>query len=57
MTKVLTTLTKANLHELFTLHIAARGEFTESLNDAETIFSVEKGITPFDLEIIAAEFM
>lgn len=57
MTKALTSLTKTNLHELFSLHVEAHGEITESANDADTIFSIEKGITPFDLEIVASEFM
>lgn len=57
MTKALTTLTKTNLHELFALHIEARGEVVASPDTADTIFSVERGITPYDLETIAAEFM
>jgi hypothetical protein len=57
MTKALTTLSKTNLHELFALHIEARGEIRMSSEAADTVFSVDKGITPFDLEIIASEFM
>lgn len=57
MTKALTSLTKTNLYELFVLHIEARGEITESMNDADTVFSTSKGITPFELETIASEFM
>jgi hypothetical protein len=57
MTKALTTLTKTTLYELFALHAEARGETTMSLDAADTIFSVEKGITPFDLETIVSEFM
>ena len=57
MTKALTTLTKTSLHELFALHIEARGEIIMSPDHADTIFSVEKGITPFNIETIASEFM
>jgi hypothetical protein len=57
MTKALTGLTKTNLYELFALHIEARGEICGSPDSAETIFSVEKGVTPFDLETIAAEYI
>ncbi len=57
MVKALTTLTKTSLHELFALHIEARGEIGISPETADTIFSVEKGITPFDIETIASEFM
>lgn len=57
MAKALTTLTKTNLHELFALHVEARGEAILSADNADTIFSIEKGITPFDLELIASEYM
>lgn len=57
MTKALTTLTKTNLYELFALHIKARGESCGAIENADTVFSIEKGITPFDLETVAAEFM
>lgn len=57
MARALTTLKKTTLHELFALHIEARGEVIMSAENADTYFSVEKGITPFDLETIAAEFM
>lgn len=57
MTRALTSLTKTTLHELFALHIEARGKFMMSEDNADTIFSIEKGITPFDLETIASEFM
>jgi hypothetical protein len=50
-------LKKTNLYELFELHIKARGEVVNSKEEAETIFSVEQGVTPFDIEVIAAEFM
>lgn len=57
MTRAMTNLTKTDLHELFSLHIQARGEISDSIENADTVFSVEKGITPFDLETIASEFM
>lgn len=57
MAKALTTLRKTSLQELFALHIEARGKTTDSVENADTIFALETGITPFDLETIAAEFM
>lgn len=57
MTRAMTGLTKTSLHDLFSLHIAARGEQTYSIENADTIFSVDQGITPFDLDVIAADFM
>ena len=48
---------KLNLHELFSLHTAARGEFVENKSDADTVFSIDEGITPFDLVKIGSEFI
>jgi len=57
MLRALTSLVKTNLYDLFALHIKARGEFVESLSDAKTVFSVNEGITPFDLDIVVSEFI
>ena len=58
MGKAMTTLRKADLYDLFALHAAARGELvsTKDQEKADTVFSVEKGITPFDIEAIMAEY-
>jgi hypothetical protein len=50
-------LQKPNLHELFSLHIAARGELVDSVEGAQTVFSLEQGITPFDLAEIGANWL
>jgi hypothetical protein len=42
---------------LFLLRADARGKLVEEERDADTVFSLEKGITPFDLETIAAEYL
>ncbi|MGK0291437.1 MAG: hypothetical protein ACI86H_002905 [bacterium] len=55
--QAITSLVKPNLHELFKLHIEARGTFVENAEDAETVFSVDQGITPFDTEEIMAGFL
>jgi len=57
MGKALTSLVKPTLHELFMLHAQARGTLTDQAEEADTVFSLEKGITPFDTEIIMADFM
>jgi hypothetical protein len=57
MTCDLTTFTNTTLYDLFSLQIEARGKIVMSPDNADTVFSVEKGITPFDLETIASEFM
>jgi hypothetical protein len=57
MLRALTSLRKTNLHELFDLHVRARGIRTDEMTQADTVFSVETGLRPTDLEKIAAEFM
>lgn len=48
---------RTNLYDLLKMHVDARGEFCETKEDADVIFDVEDGITPFDTEIILAEYM
>jgi len=48
---------KANLLELFEMHQEARGTKVDSAEEAETVFSVGTGITPFDTDKIIAEFL
>jgi hypothetical protein len=57
MLRALTGLRKTDLHTLFELHIRARGTRTADMAKADTLFSVETGIRPSDLETISAEFM
>lgn len=57
MGKALTTLRKPDLYDLFTLHAKARGELVDTIEQADTIYSVEQGITPFDIEQIMAEYL
>lgn len=57
MGRALTTLVKPTLHELFTLHAQARGTITDRMEEADTVFSMEEGITPFDMEVILADFL
>ncbi|WP_142284887.1 TerD family protein [Bacillus thuringiensis] len=55
--KALTNLVKPNLYDLFRLHIEARGELVQDIKEAESIFSLDKGITPFDIEKIISDFI
>lgn len=57
MLRAMTSLRKTTLYDLFSMHIKARGELVSDKKQADKIFSVEEGITPFQLEIIASEFM
>ena len=57
MGKAMTSFRKPDLYDLFMLHAKARGKRVDSPNQADTIFSVEKGITPYDIEHIMAEYL
>lgn len=57
MAKAMVELNKPNLKELLSLHVKARGTLVKDKDEAQTIFSVEEGITPFDTETIMGEFM
>lgn len=48
---------KPNLYDLFEMHAKARGTIVSDKSQAQTVFSIHEGITPFDSEIIASEFM
>lgn len=63
MGKAMTTLSKPSLYDLFSLHVKARGELVANIEELEegdeinTVFSVNEGVTPFEIEKIMAEFM
>jgi hypothetical protein len=57
MARSLTGLVKTDLHTLFSLHIKARGELVPERKTADMVFSVDQGITPFELSRIASEFL
>ena len=48
---------KPNLYDLFNLHIKARGIRVDNKEDADIIFDVEDGITPFDTDTIMGEYL
>lgn len=57
MGQAMTSLTKPNLYDLFMLHAAARGHLVERADAAQTVFSVNEGVTPFDIGKIMSEFI
>lgn len=57
MIRSLTGLRKTDLHTLFELHVRARGERVEGAEQAQTVFAIDRGVTPFDLDRIGAEYM
>ena len=48
---------KLSLYELFELHTFGRGELVDSIEKAETVFSISQGITPYNINQINAEFI
>jgi hypothetical protein len=55
--KWISTLQRPNLYDLFYLHAKARGDLVDQQEEAETLFDVHKGITPFDTDTIVAHFL
>jgi hypothetical protein len=53
----MTNLVKPNLFDLFRLHGEVRGMIVQEMEEADTVFSMDKGITPFDIEKIMSEFL
>lgn len=49
-------LVKPTLYDLFAMHAEARGTLA-GREGADTVFSVYEGVTPFDQDLIASEFM
>lgn len=48
---------KLSLYELFELHAVARGELVDQRDEADIVFALDEGVTPFDVNTINAEFM
>jgi hypothetical protein len=57
MLRAMTGLRKTDLGTLFDLHVRARGHAVPDIGSAETVFAVDRGITPFDLDRITADFL
>lgn len=57
MLRGITSLQKPTLQTLFSLHAEARGRLVASAEEAETVFGVDAGITPFDAPRILSEFL
>lgn len=48
---------KVSLYELFTLHAEARGTLVEDKTEADNVFSLTEGTTPYDINKISSEFI
>lgn len=56
--KALTTINKPDLDTLFDLHFQARGtQIVKDKKDADTIFSIDEGIKPTDIDIITSKYL
>lgn len=49
--------TKPNLYDLFEMHAKARGTMVNKKEEANQVFSVHEGVTPYDFDLIASEYM
>lgn len=50
-------ISKPNLYDLIDLHIRARGLRVDNKEDADIIFDIDSGITPFDTEVFMGEYL
>lgn len=48
---------RPNLYDLLNMHITARGKKTLDINEANTIFAVDQGIKPSDIDVILSEYL
>jgi len=48
---------KISLYQLFEMHGVARGEIVEHKEQADTLFSLTEGITPYHINKINADFI
>ena len=45
------------LYDLILLNARARGEITENREEADVVYSLKEGITPYDLDVISADLL
>jgi len=57
MGKSISSIKKATIHDLMTLHASARGTIVDKKEDADLVVSMDGNITPFDIEKIMGEFL
>jgi len=50
-------ISKPNLYDLIDLHIRARGLKVENKEDADIIFDIDSGVTPFDIDVFVGEYL
>lgn len=55
--KALATMKKPNLFDLFEMHALARGTIVKNKSKADTVFSLNDGVTPYMFDVIASDYM
>ncbi|MBQ7650114.1 MAG: TerD family protein [Victivallales bacterium] len=55
--RALAEMHKPNLFDLVSLHVKARGSFVDNKAEADVVFDVDNGITPFDTGVWLSEFV
>ncbi len=53
----MTNMSKPNLYDLIDLHIRARGLKVDNKEEADIVFDIDSGITPFDTDIFMSEYI
>lgn len=54
---VTTAESKVSLYELFELHAMARGELVNNIEEADKVFSLTEGVTPYNIMDIQANYL
>jgi hypothetical protein len=57
LARAMVALRRTTLQRLFTLHAEARGTLVPTETEADTVFGIERGTTPFDHEVIIARYL
>ena len=55
--QVMCELNKPNLYELFAMHVEGRGTLVESKEEADFVFSMNSGVTPYDIDVILSTYL
>lgn len=50
-------MSKPNLYDLIELHIKARGLRVDNKEDADIIFDIDEGVTPYDTDVFMGEYI
>ncbi|MCM8529897.1 MAG: hypothetical protein NE330_01945, partial [Lentisphaeraceae bacterium] len=48
---------KVTLYKLFEMHAQGRGELVDNREDAEKVFSLDEGVTPYDVNLISSDYI